>query len=210
MESSSILRKICESRKKTRQDTHEDLISVGLVSVSSDRSFPSSTNQPNKSEGFSGFPLSVALLLRTIYILWVFQWLCSPLVDFYIFGFFSAPKSRAGKKGDGFREFNKESALLCCQQLWIVDIVSQLYEIYTFYFTVHKEKFFIALQTDQLNAVQTCWVKDGGYMLLSKSYWDWQKHFLKFSFYWEKKTLPWTNFSCFSSHLSGWLLKMKF
>jgi len=37
---------------------------------------------------------------------------------------------------------------------------------------VHKEKFFIAVQTDQLNAFQTCWVKDGGCMLLSKSYWD--------------------------------------
>lgn len=30
--------------------------------------------------------------------------------------------------------------------------VSQLYEIYTFYFTVHKEKFFIALQTEQLKS----------------------------------------------------------
>lgn len=136
------------------------------------RFFSSFTNQPNKFARFSGFPLNVMLLLRMFYTLWVFQWSYSSLVDFDNFGFFSAPKSRAGKKGDGFREFNRQSALLCCQQLWIVDTVFPLYEIYTFYFAVHKDKCFIALQTDQLNAVQTCWVRDGGYMLLSKSYWD--------------------------------------
>lgn len=111
----------------------------------SDRSFPSSSHQPNKFEKFSGFTLDVVLLLGMIYVLLVFKWLCSPLVDFYIFGFFNAPKSRAGKKKkkkkDGFRGFNKETALLCCQQLWIEDTVSQLYEIYAFYFTVHKEIF---------------------------------------------------------------------
>lgn len=185
-------------------------------SVFSARSFPSSSHQPNRFDSFSGFPLNVVLLLRMIYILLVFQWSCTLLVDFYIFGFFSAPKSRVGKKkkkvgdGDGFRGFNKESTLLCCQQLWIGGIVSQLYEIYTFYFTVHKEKLFIALQADQLIAVQACWVKNGGYLLLLKSYWDWQKHFLKFSFYWRKNILAWINVGCFSLHLLGWLLDINF
>lgn len=115
MGSSLILRKTSKSSKKGNgQDRDEDLVSVWLFSgfFFSDRSFPSSTDQTNKSARFSGFSPNVVFLLRMIYILWVFQWLCFPLVDFYIFGFFSAPKSRAGKKGMVSESLTRK--VLCC------------------------------------------------------------------------------------------------